>query len=81
MYVPRVRSPANATGRRLATEQPEEDSMAYRVTCADTGADCPGDFIAPTKDELIKHVEMHAQVSHPDLELTDELVEGLVKSV
>lgn len=54
--------------------------MAYRVTCADTGADCPGDFTAPTNDELIKHLEMHVQLSHPGLELTDELVEGLVKA-
>lgn len=55
--------------------------MAYRVTCADTGADCPGDFVTLTKEELIKHVEMHVQLTHPDLELTDELVEELVKAV
>lgn len=54
--------------------------MAYSVTCADTGAECPGDFTAPTKDELVKHLEVHVDASHPGLELAPEQVEALIKS-
>ena len=53
--------------------------MAYSVTCADTGADCPGKFVTEDKDELLKHVEMHAASAHPELELTPEMVDSLVK--
>ena len=54
--------------------------MSYSVTCADTGADCPGHFTTATKEELVKHVEMHAGEAHPGLELTSDQVESLIKS-
>jgi len=54
--------------------------MAYTVTCADTGADCPGNFTTEAKDELVKHVEMHVAAAHPELELTPELVDTLIKT-
>ncbi len=53
--------------------------MAYSVTCADAGGDCPGQFTTETKEELIEHVEMHAATAHPGLELTEEQLEGLIK--
>jgi predicted small metal-binding protein len=53
--------------------------MAYSVTCADTGADCPGHFTTETRDEVVKHVEMHAGEAHPGLELTADQVDALIK--
>ncbi len=54
--------------------------MSYSVTCADTGADCPGSFTTATKEELVKHVEVHAAEAHPGLELSPEQVEALIKT-
>jgi predicted small metal-binding protein len=62
---------------RLAATKGE--AMAYSVTCKDSGADCPGSFTTETKDELIKHVELHAKEAHPGLELSREQIDGLVK--
>lgn len=53
--------------------------MAYTLACADTGAECPGLFTTETKEELFKHAEIHAEAAHPDLEITDEQVEALIK--
>lgn len=54
--------------------------MAYSLTCADTGADCPGKFTTETKEELAKHVDVHIENAHPGLELTDEQVNQLIKT-
>ncbi len=56
--------------------------MANQLICADLGTNCPGAFTTDTEDELWKHVELHAQEAHPDLELTPEFMEkakGLVR--
>ena len=53
--------------------------MPYSVRCADAGTDCPGEFTTETKDEVVKHVELHAREAHPGLELTSEQIDGLVK--
>ncbi len=53
--------------------------MAYSVTCADTGADCPGQFTTETKEELLQHLQLHAAEAHPGLELSSEQVAALVK--
>ncbi len=53
--------------------------MAYSVTCADTGSDCPGHFVTATKEEVVQHVQLHAAEAHPGLELSSEQVEALVK--
>lgn len=58
--------------------------MAYQLTCADTGADCPASFTTESQEELLEHVVMHARAAHPDLELTPETqaqINGLVKAV
>ncbi len=46
--------------------------MAYSIRCADAGVDCPGSFTTETKEELMKHVELHAKEAHPDLDLQPE---------
>jgi predicted small metal-binding protein len=41
--------------------------MAYSLTCADTGANCPGSFTTESKDELLEHVQLHATHAHPEI--------------
>jgi predicted small metal-binding protein len=48
--------------------------MSYSIRCADSGADCVGAFTAESEDELMSHVQMHAQVAHPDMQLTPDTV-------
>lgn len=58
--------------------------MAYSLTCADTGAACPGSFTTPSKDELVEHVVLHAQRAHPDLASNPDLssmVQALITRV
>ncbi|MDO8309317.1 MAG: DUF1059 domain-containing protein [Actinomycetota bacterium] len=58
--------------------------MAYSLTCADTGADCPGAFTASTTEELGAHLQVHAQHAHPDMANSPEaaaMVQGLIKTV
>ena len=54
--------------------------MAYSIRCADAGMDCPGSFTTETKEELLKHVALHATEAHPDLDLQPEQVEALIQS-
>jgi predicted small metal-binding protein len=54
--------------------------MAYSVQCRDAGLDCPGSFTTESKEELVKHVELHAKEAHPGLELEPEQVEQLIKT-
>ena len=58
--------------------------MAKQITCRDAGMDCPGQFKVETEDELMQHVQVHAQVAHPDMEVTPEFqrqVKTLIKTV
>lgn len=41
--------------------------MAYKLTCAETGAKCPFEVTTETKDELMAHVQTHARMSHPEM--------------
>lgn len=54
--------------------------MAYSLRCADTGADCPGQFTTESEDELMQHVQMHAAAAHPDMTLDDATV-GQIKGL
>lgn len=54
--------------------------MAYSLTCADTGADCPGHFTTETKDELVQHAAIHVETAHPGLELSADQVDALIKT-
>jgi len=58
--------------------------MAYSLTCADSGADCPGSFTTASKDELMEHVQLHATHAHPEMANNPEagaMIAGLVKQV
>ncbi|MGC9973856.1 MAG: DUF1059 domain-containing protein [Gaiellaceae bacterium] len=53
--------------------------MPYSIQCRDAGMGCPASFTVESKEELLKHIELHAKESHPDLELKQETVEKLIK--
>lgn len=50
--------------------------MPFSLRCADSGVDCPGMFVAETEQELIEHVEIHAAIAHPDIEMTTDVLES-----
>jgi predicted small metal-binding protein len=63
--------------------QEEVVPMSYSLNCADSGADCPGAFTTATEGELIEHLQVHAKVAHPDMEMTPETfdqIKGLIKT-
>ena len=56
--------------------------MAYKISCADSGADCAGSFTTETKDELMEHIKIHAQHSHPDMAPPPrDVIENMIKEV
>jgi len=58
--------------------------MAYQLTCADTGAACPGSFTTENKEELVEHVMLHAERAHPELAGNPDMgamVQTLIKTV
>ncbi len=48
--------------------------MAFSFVCKDSGADCPGVFTVDMEDELMQHLQLHAKLSHPELEMTPDVV-------
>ena len=56
--------------------------MAYRISCADSGANCAGSFTTETKEELLEHIKIHAKHSHPDMTPPPaEAIEAMIKQV
>jgi predicted small metal-binding protein len=56
--------------------------MAYKLTCADTGAKCPFTVTTESREELVDHVKIHARVAHPDMTPpAPDVVEKLIKTV
>jgi predicted small metal-binding protein len=58
--------------------------MAYRISCVDAGSTCPGSFTTETEDELMKIVDLHQKVAHPEITQSNEtwaFVKTLVRSV
>jgi predicted small metal-binding protein len=54
--------------------------MSYSLQCKDAGVDCPGSFTTETKEELVKHVELHAKEAHPGLQIEPSQIEALIKT-
>jgi predicted small metal-binding protein len=58
--------------------------MAFKLVCAESGAKCPFEVVAPTKEELIQHVMIHAKMSHPEMAATPpppEMMEKMIHQV
>jgi predicted small metal-binding protein len=68
----------------LAWEHPGSrgGAVAYTLRCRDGGADCPGEFTTETQEELMKHVQLHIEEAHPEMQGTPvESVQPLVREV
>jgi len=58
--------------------------MAYKLVCSDTGAKCPFEVVASTREELMQHVQVHAKMAHPEMAAkppSAETIEKLIKVV
>jgi len=60
-------------------------ALPYTIRCADTGVNCPGSFTTETKEELVKHMELHAREAHPEVDLQPGQIDvlasgGLIQS-
>jgi predicted small metal-binding protein len=55
--------------------------MAYSISCADSGAKCPGKFVTETEKELLEHVKLHMATSHPEMVKNPPAPEALKKMV
>jgi predicted small metal-binding protein len=62
---------------QVAVDPLEVPSMPYSISCADSGADCPGAFTTATQEELMEHLQVHATTAHPDMEMTPETLEQI----
>ncbi len=50
----------------------------YSVVCRESGTDCPGEFTTESKEELVKHVELHGREAH-QMDLSPADIEPLIK--
>jgi len=41
--------------------------MAYKLACAETGANCPFEVQTTTRDELLEHLAIHVRMAHPEM--------------
>ena len=55
--------------------------MAYSVTCADMGANCPGSFTTESRDELIEISVTHTKTAHPEIEVNSEFMTHLEATI
>lgn len=58
--------------------------MALKLVCAETGAKCPFEVVAPTKEELMEHIGIHAKMAHPEMASnppSPEMLEKLIHQV
>ena len=58
--------------------------MAYKLMCAETGAKCSFEVQCDSKEELMAHVGIHAQMAHPEMAAnppSPEMIAGLIHEV
>jgi predicted small metal-binding protein len=58
--------------------------MAFKLVCAETGAKCPFEVVAATRDELMQHMAIHAKMAHPEMAAkppSSEMMEKLIHIV
>ena len=56
-------------------------NVPYSIQCRDMGGDCPAVFTTTTKEELFKHVELHAKEVHPEADVKRGDVEQVIKTI
>jgi predicted small metal-binding protein len=67
--------------RAVERHSKRSNTMAYSLACADSGAKCPGKFVAETEKELMDHVKMHMGAAHPEMMKNPPAPETLKKLV
>ncbi len=55
--------------------------MALKLVCAETGAKCPFEVVADTKEELMEHVGIHVKMAHPEMAANPPSPETIAKLV
>lgn len=58
--------------------------MAFKLVCAETGAKCPFEVIADSRQELMEHVQIHARMAHPEMAKNPpppQMIEKLIHQV
>ena len=55
--------------------------MALKMACAETGAKCPFEVVAETKEELMQHVGIHAKMAHPEMAANPPSPEMIAKLI
>ncbi len=53
------------------------DTMTKTYTCRDVGVDCDWKTTGETEDEVMANIQEHAAHTHPDVELTPDLVDAV----
>jgi predicted small metal-binding protein len=61
--------------------QREGGLVAFKLVCADTGAKCPFEVVAPTREELMEHVAVHAKMAHPEMAAAPPSPETIAKLI
>jgi predicted small metal-binding protein len=54
--------------------------VPYSIQCRNLGGDCPAVFTTATKEELFKHVELHAKEVHPEADVKWEDIEQVIET-
>jgi predicted small metal-binding protein len=58
--------------------------MAYKLVCAESGAKCPFEVVADSREELMEHVKVHARMAHPEMAATPpspQMVDKMIHQV
>lgn len=55
--------------------------LAYAAACKNVGVDCPGSFTTETKEEVLKHIDLHLKESHAGIELSPDEIRRALTAV
>lgn len=55
--------------------------MAMKLSCAETGANCPFEVVADTKEEVMEHVKVHVTHAHPEMRANPPSPETIQKLI
>ncbi len=55
--------------------------MAFSFKCADAGGSCPGAFQTESREEVLQHIQMHAQAAHPEMKAGPQELQQLAQMV
>jgi predicted small metal-binding protein len=62
----------------------KEKTMAFKMACAETGANCPFEVQTGTREEAIAHIAVHVKAAHPEMAAkppSPEMIDQLIHQV